>query len=83
MFRAWCSGRSNLYHEDNGTHIEMYHEVKNTAIQWACGKPYGGSFTPRRSLIGSVIVVMGRVAEQHWDLDQELSCGKKGMLLLH
>ena len=46
--------------------------MTNTAIQWACGKP-NGCFTPRRSLFGSVIVVMGRVAEQHWDLDQELS----------
>ena len=64
--------RSNLKYEDDGVHDEMYHEVTDTAIRWACGQRYGGYFTPRRALIGAVMTVMGRLAEQHWDLDQEL-----------
>ena len=29
-------------------------------------------FTPRRTLIGAVMTVMGRLDEEHWDIDQEL-----------
>ena len=31
-----------------------------------------GFFTPRRTLIGAVMTVMGRLDEEHWDIDQVL-----------
>ena len=48
-----------------------FHEATNTAIQWAYGQPTG-FFTPRHTLIGAVMTVMGRLDEEHWDIDQEL-----------
>ena len=42
------------------------------AIQRACRKPYTGNYTPRSSLVGSVIVVLGRATDQDWHMDQEL-----------
>ena len=49
----WFSApsRSSLYHEDNGTHIEVYHEVTNLAIRRACGVPNNGNYNPRSYLV--------------------------------
>ena len=37
----------------------------------SAGNPTG-FFTPRRTLIGAVMTVMGRLDEEHWDIDQVL-----------
>ena len=75
-FRAWysglCHGSQHPHVQICITHIEMYHEVTNMSIQRACGKPYSGNYAPRSSLVGSVIVVLGRATDQDWDMDQEL-----------
>ena len=60
--------RSNLYHEDNGTHEDMFHKAASTAVQWTCGHPYRFFFAPRRTLIGAVMTGMGRLDEEHWDI---------------
>ena len=31
--------RSNLYHEGNGPHEDMFHKATKTAIKRACGQP--------------------------------------------
>ena len=56
----------------------MFHKATSTAIQWACGHPYSFFFfTPRRTLIGAVMTGMGRLDEEHWDIDQELEGWEK------
>ena len=45
------TSRSSLYHEENGTHMEVYHEVTNLAIRRACGMPYNGNYYPRSYLV--------------------------------
>ena len=70
----WCTApsRSNLFHEECGTSDDMFHKVTSTAIQWACGQPYGVISLFDGQWWQWWMTVVGTLDEKHWRTDQEL-----------